>query len=154
MLALIILTLPLAYLTWSLICLEKHYNQAKQLSVPLVRLPVDGRNLLFQIFGPPIWAVLDGLGLKPFLPQWTVYAQRGWNFEDKTKTAERLGKVWALVTPCAIYLHLSDADALSDVVTRRLEFPRPTKPYSKLFHAWRCIKSQVCKRTRRSLWRA
>jgi hypothetical protein len=36
----------LAYLTWSLAALELNYRRASSMGIPLVRLYVDGQNLL------------------------------------------------------------------------------------------------------------
>ena len=119
------------YLIWSLVCLEINYKRAKSIGIPLVRLPIDPLNTLFQVFGSQVWAILDRLPVKAILPRWTTYARRGWFFEDKAETALRLGKTWALVTPGGIYVQLADPEAIYDVVSRRVDFQRPTEPYSK-----------------------
>jgi hypothetical protein len=131
MFALTIFVLAAAYLTWSLICLHINYTRAKRIGIPLVRLPIDPLNVFFQVFESHVWALLDRLPLKAFLPRWTKYARRGWFFEDKAETSLRLGKIWGLVTPVGIYVQLNDPEAINDVLSRRIDFQRPTEPYSK-----------------------
>lgn len=131
MFALLIFILNAAYLTWSLVCLEINYNRAKRIGIPLVRLPIDPLNVLFQVFESHVWSVLDSLPLKGILPRWTTYARRGWFFEGKAETFLRLGKIWGLVTPVGIYVQLTNPEAINDVLSRRMDFQRPTEPYSR-----------------------
>lgn len=144
MIALAAFILPAAYLIWSLICLETNYTRAKRIGIPLVRLPIDPLNILFQVFESHVWALLDRLPLKAVLPGWTTYARRGWFFEDKAETSLRLGKIWGIVTPMGVYVQLNDPEAINDVLSRRLDFQRPTEPYSKCQHdetsSW-CVRS-------------
>jgi uncharacterized membrane protein len=51
MFAFSILLLAVAYLVWSLVCLEKNYKRAKEIGIPLVQLPIDPIYMLFQVFG-------------------------------------------------------------------------------------------------------
>ncbi|KAF2676004.1 cytochrome P450 [Lentithecium fluviatile CBS 122367] len=139
LLLLLLLSLPLICLLTTLHSLHTNHNLAASLHLPLIHLPIDGHNLLFQILGPLLFSIVDRLGLKPYLPHWTLYLRRGWNFPDKITTSQRLGKAWALVTPGGVYLQLADADAIADVVARRGDFPRPTKPYRILEVFGPCI---------------
>lgn len=52
-------------------------QNAKPMNIHLVHLPVDPVNILFQVFESHICAVLDRMPVNAFLPQWTIYAQRG-----------------------------------------------------------------------------
>jgi hypothetical protein len=131
MFATAVLSLVAAYVTWSLVCLELNYRRAKSIGIPLVRLPIDPLNILFQVFESQVWAILERLPVKAILPQWTTYARRGWFFEDKADTSLRLGKIWGLVTPVGVIVMLNDPEAIDDVLSRRLDFQRPTEPYSK-----------------------
>jgi cytochrome P450 len=109
------------------------------MGIPLIRLPVDPFNILHQVFESHVFGIVDRLPIQYFLPRWTLYVRRGWQFEDKASTALRLGKVWATVTPVDIYVQLADPEAIDDVLTRRHDFPRPTKPYELLEVFGPCI---------------
>lgn len=120
---------PLLYLTWSLLAMEMRYRKASaSLGVPLIRIPVNPVNPLWMIFSPVVWQVLD---LFPFNYGSFRYTRRGWFFFDKSKTFQRLGPIWGIVTPKDVYLHLADPDATQRIFSRRLDYVRPSWLYSK-----------------------
>ncbi|PVI02122.1 cytochrome P450 [Periconia macrospinosa] len=59
----------------------------------------------------------------------------------KAQTALRLGKIWGLVTPRGIHVQLTDPEAISDVLARRMDFQRPSEPYKILEIFGPCISS-------------
>jgi len=130
----VIVTLGLGYLLWSLLAMENNYRRASKMGIPLVRLPVDPMNLPWLILEPYLWRVLNRL---PF--NWGTfghYSRRGWHFRDKAQSHLKYGQVWALVTPCDIYIYCADPDAVHDIFTRRSDFLCPSKMYSKIFLIW------------------
>ena len=125
----LLLGLGVAYLTWSLVAMEINYRRASSMGIPLVRMPVDPLNTAWAILEPPLWRLLDRL---PF--DWGTfgrYSRRGWYFYDKAESHLRYGPAWALVTPCDIFIQIADPDAIHDIFTRRQDFLRPSKMYSK-----------------------
>lgn len=109
--------------------MEINYRRASSMSIPLIRLPVDPMNMLWLILEPPLWRLLDRF---PF--DWGTfgrYSRRGWHFHDKAKSHLLYGPVWALVTPCDIYVYVADPEAIHDIFVRRGDFLRPSKMYSK-----------------------
>lgn len=126
----ILVTSVLGYLLWSLIAMEINYKRATAMGIPLVRLPVDPMNLAWLVIEPSLWRVLDKIPI-----DWGTfgrYSRRGWHFHDKAFSHLKYGPVWALVTPCDIYIYFADPDAIHDIFTRRGDFLRPSKMYSKL----------------------
>lgn len=127
----------LAYLTWSIICLEINVRKARALKVPVVRIPFDVTNVLWLALQPNLWAILDRLPI-----QWSSYpdfirlSRRDWQFREKSDPAVRLGPIWALVTPVTLYLQCTDPQAIKDIFARPSQFMRPVKEYSKQL----CIK--------------
>lgn len=119
------------YMTWSLVSLEVNYRRAASMNIPLVRLPIDPLNILFQVFESHVWYVLDRLPIAGLLPTWTQYARRGWYFKDKASSHLRHGPIWALVTPCDIHILVCDPEAVREVFARRNDFIRPTRMYSE-----------------------
>ncbi|KAH8164227.1 hypothetical protein CIB48_g4026 [Xylaria polymorpha] len=95
----IILSPVLAYIVWTIVCLELNVRKARALDAPYIRLPIDSNNVPWTIFQP-------------------------------SDTHVRLGPVWALVTPVAVYLHFADPDAINEIFTRRADFVRLFKEYS------------------------
>ncbi|RYO83349.1 hypothetical protein DL764_009462 [Monosporascus ibericus] len=130
----------LVYLLWNIICLEINARKARRLKVPLVRLPIDSNNVPWTIIQPHLWSILDRLPIKwSSYPDFVRYSRRGWHFADKSETHVRLGPVWALVTPVAIYLHFADPDAIHEIFSRRADFVRPIKEYKLLEVYGPCI---------------
>lgn len=129
MIAQIIVGLGVVYLTWSLVAMEINYKKASAMRIPLVRLPVDPMNIFWLIVEPTLWRLLDRLHI-----DWGAfgrYSRRGWHFHDKAESHLLYGPVWALVTPCDIYVYIADPDAIHDIFSRREDFLRPSKLYSK-----------------------
>lgn len=111
--------------------MEINYRRASSMGIPLLRLPVDPLNLIWLILEPPLWRLLDHL---PF--SWGSfghYSRRGWQFHDKAESHLQYGPIWAVVTPCDIYVYVADPDAIRDIFHRRGDFLRPTKMYSMFF---------------------
>jgi hypothetical protein len=110
--------------------MEINYLRASTMGIPLVRLPIDPLNGPWLILEPPLCRLLDCL---PF--DWGTfgrYSRRGWHFHDKADSHLHYGPVWALVTPRDIWLSIADPDAIHDIFSRRTDFLRPSKNYSKL----------------------
>lgn len=117
------------YTTWSIITLQINYRRASSMGIPLIRLPVDPLNVPFMILEPHLFRLLDCL---PFeLPSYLYYLRRGWHFIDKADTHLTHGPIWAHVTPRDIHLHVSDSEAIQSIFSRRGDFIRPSKMYSK-----------------------
>lgn len=109
--------------------MEINHRRASSMRIPLVRLPVDPMNIFWLIVEPSLWRILDHLPIN-----WGVfgrYSRRGWHFHDKAESHLRYGPVWALVTPCAVYVYVADPNAIQDIFNRREDFLRPSEFYSK-----------------------
>jgi hypothetical protein len=120
----------IAYTTWSLVCLEVNYKRASGMGIPLVRLPIDPLNILFQVVESHVWRVLDALPFKLPLPTFARYTRRAWFFGDKAQSHLRYGPIWALVTPRDIHVQVCDSEANHTIFARRNDFVRPSKMYS------------------------
>ncbi|KAK2593190.1 hypothetical protein QQS21_009119 [Conoideocrella luteorostrata] len=129
----IVLSSILAYVVWTLVCLESNVRKARAIGVPVIRLPVDTGNVLWMTLQPLIWNVLDRLPISWYsFPDFVRFSRRGWHFSDRSRTHVKLGPVWALVTPAAIQLHFADADAIREIFDRKEDFVRPIKEYKLL----------------------
>ncbi|KAF2653148.1 putative cytochrome P450 monooxygenase [Lophiostoma macrostomum CBS 122681] len=127
----------LSYSVWSIFALQQNYRRATSMGIPLIWLPVDPLNVPFQVIEPHLFRLLD---LIPFqLPPFIYHLRRGWYFGDKADTHLKHGPVWALVTPRDIHVHLSDAEAIHSVFSRRGDFIRPQKMYKLLEVYGPCI---------------
>jgi hypothetical protein len=129
MLALVLGSLIVGYLTWSLVAMEISHRRASTMGIPLVRLPVDPMNIVWLVLEPPLWRLLDRFPLN--WGSFGRYSRRGWHFHDKAASHLLYGPAWALVTPRDIYVYVSDPDAIHAIFVRRGDFLRPSKMYSR-----------------------
>ena len=132
-----ILSLTLALLTlymgWSVAALELNRRRAGSLNIPLIHLPVDPMNILWIIVEPHLWRILDHLPINWRKTTFGRYSRRGWFFADKAESHLRYGPIWALVTPRDVYVYVADPEAVHEIFTRREDFLRPSKMYSKYY---------------------
>lgn len=133
MIPVLLLGVALAYLGWSLVCMEKNVRKARSMQIPVVRLPIDVTNVLWLTLQPAVFAILDRLPIDWFsYPDFIRFSRRDWQFREKAKPAIRLGPVWALVTPVTIYLQVTDPEAIRQIFDQPYTFVRPIKEYSEL----------------------
>ncbi|KAF7953306.1 hypothetical protein EAE96_006517 [Botrytis aclada] len=107
------------------------------MGIPLVRLFVDPMNMIWLILEPSLWRLLDRLPID--FGTFSHYSRRGWHFQDKATSHLKYGPVYALVTPCDVYVYCADPDAIHEIFTRRGDFLRPTKMYTLLEVYGPCI---------------
>lgn len=119
-----------AYLGWTLVCLELNYRRALPIGIPLVRVPVDPLNLLFQVVEPHLFKLFDLLP-SSLLPTFVPYLRRGWFFLDKADSHLRYGPIFSVVTPRGLHIQVADSEAIHDIFSRRLDFIRPNENYSR-----------------------
>lgn len=124
----IIFLLPFFIATWLLycaFCLVKNYLRARKIGIPIIVLPIDPGNPLWQSIDRKIIAVVRCF---PFgSGTWTRYQWRGWEISDRYKAHQELGDAFIFVTPGNSWLQLCDAEACADVLRRRDDFPRPVE---------------------------
>ncbi|KAI0968467.1 cytochrome P450 [Xylaria arbuscula] len=116
----------LAYIIWTIACLEANVRKARPLTVPIVRLPIDSNNVLWILLQSHVWKVLDRLPIHwSSYPRFVRLSRREWFFAERATIHEQIGPVWALVSPVAVNIHFADPDTIRDIVTRRGDFQRP-----------------------------
>jgi hypothetical protein len=118
----------MAWVAYSYFCLKQNISRARVMNVPIVVVPVSPMNLLWIVLQPAVFSLLDRLpvGLGAF----GRYARRDFHFLDKASTHRELGEVFALVTPCEIFLHICDPNGIIDILQRGRDFVRPIQLYS------------------------
>ncbi|KAE8362771.1 cytochrome P450 [Aspergillus caelatus] len=137
MFLLLLETLALAYVAWSLVAMEINYRRACTMRIPLVRLCIDPQNLLWVIMEPHLWPWLDRLPIN--WGNFGRYSRRGWYFADRGESHRRYGPIWALVTPKGIYINVANSEAIHDIFRRRTDFIRPVEQYTVLEVYGPCI---------------
>lgn len=122
--------MALAYLAWSLVAMEINYRRASALGIPVVRACIDNSNVLWTIIQPQLQPWLDRIPID--WGNFGRYCRRDWAVIDGNQSFLRYGPIWALATPCEIYIHIVDSEAIHDIFQRRTDFIRPNEMYSML----------------------
>lgn len=139
----ILFLLPFMLLSWLLyctFCLVRNYIRARKIGIPIVLLPIDPGNHLWQSIDRPIIAIAKRL---PFgSGTWTRYQWRGWEIPDRYRAHQELGDAFIFVTPGNSWLQLCDAEACADVFRRRDDFPRPVEMVGRCY-SWLLFRHPV-----------
>lgn len=127
---LLLLAAAMAYLAWTVFCLERNARTARALKVPFVRIPFSVNSYAWVIVQPLVWKLLR---LVPVdwraYPDFVRYSHRNWQFLEKSRPTADLGPAWALVSPDGVTLHFADPDAIEDIFSRWRDFVRPIRKY-------------------------
>lgn len=148
----LIVGLPLAWAIYTALSLAVKYQNARRINVPMVLSPVGQMNVLWMFTQP---VLLPWLKRLPFgLGSFTRYNRRGWGYMDRCQLHLELGDAFVHVTPDDNWLYLSDADAVTEVLSRRRDFVKPVHIYSKILLLWYCriIRTEYRIRAIRDLW--
>lgn len=103
------------------------------MDIPLVRIPVDGLNVPWQVLGALVFKFMDACTAR--LPACIRYTRRGWFWNDKADSHLRYGPVWATVTPKNTWVQLGDPDAVYELFLRKQDFIRPYENFSEYAYA-------------------
>lgn len=107
-------------------------QKARLLNVPLVYIPFDVNSVIWLLVQPLVWKLLDFLPVNwDSYPDFVRFSHRNWHFLEKSRPIERFGRVWALVSPGGVHLHVSDPDSIEEMFSRWKDFVRPLEKYSK-----------------------
>ncbi|KAI5866716.1 putative cytochrome P450 [Durotheca rogersii] len=124
----------LAYLVWTLICLEANARKARSLQVPVVRIPFSTGSNIWVLIQPLVWTILGWCVPIRWssYPDFVRFSHRNWQFLEKSSPTERFGPVWALVSPAGIGLYVTDPDTAEEIFSRWKDFVRPVHKYGML----------------------
>ncbi|KAK8059097.1 hypothetical protein PG996_009027 [Apiospora saccharicola] len=103
---------------------------ARKIGIPI--------RVLFIASNNPFWMLVDSsvvnlvCKLLPCLrnSSFARYNWRGWEVQDKCRSALEMGTAWVLVTSNYNAIQLCDPDALMEVFRRKNDFPRPLHFYT------------------------
>ncbi|KAK8079413.1 hypothetical protein PG997_007231 [Apiospora hydei] len=130
--AVALLFLTFAWWLYSMICLLRNYLIARKVGIPIRVLFIPAEN--------PFWLMVDSkvvtfvCKILPFLrnSSFARYNWRGWEVQDKCRSALEMGTVWMHVTPTYNSIQVCDPDALMEIFRRKHDFPRPLHFYTML----------------------
>ena len=129
---LLIWTVILVPIIWTLTSIASNYAVARHIGFPIIISPVSTLNplwiIVYRLF-PPI------LQLKrlPFgFGVWARCTYMGWQFDDKHALHTSLGPIFTLVTPGGNELIVADPSAVHHILSRRKDFIKPAIMYDQL----------------------
>jgi hypothetical protein len=130
MIILLLLGPLIAWVAYTYFCLSQNVGRARAMNVPIVVVPVSPMNFLWIATQQVVFSLLDRLPMN--LGTFGRYARREYHFLDKASTHCELGEVFALVTPCEIFLQICDPKGIMAILQRGQDFTRPIQLYSEL----------------------
>lgn len=120
------------YLLNSYRCLVANVKAAKRSGIPYLVLPWNKFGILWLIAGESLYPYIDKLP-KSWTRKWLPYLRIEWLYENKYEPFRRFGsEVLLLVSPGEKHLYVANAEAIADITSRRLDFPKPLEVYSSL----------------------
>ena len=130
----VLASVPLVWLCYTAYRLLRNHQQASKLNVPIVYALVSSDNPLWIALQTGFPFIFDVIPLHaiPFLR----HSRLGWEFHDRSKTFERLGDAWVLVTPEKNWLYVAQADTAYEIFSRGRDFGRAVWMLGTSHHAF------------------
>ena len=128
----VLLTVPLALLAWTLNGLIENFKSARRIGFPIVISPVSTLNPFWILTYRAAPAVLR-LRCLPFgLGTWARCMYMGWQFDDKHALHDEFGPVFTIVTPAGNEVIVADPQTAHHVLAKRKAFIKPAVMYDQL----------------------
>lgn len=119
---LVLASILLAWLCFTAYRLFRNHQRALELKVPIVYAPISPDTppwIAFQTAFPFLFDIIPFSAISVLR-----YSRLGWEFHDRSKTHERLGDAWVLVTPDKNWLYVAQAEAAYEIFSRGRDFDR------------------------------
>ena len=118
----------LAWFLWSAYSLGINYRRARTIGLPILIQPINPLNPFWVLLYPKLVPVFRLSRVTAYLIQCSY---PGWTFDGKYDVHKELGEVFLVVNPGHVQLCVANAAAAESITTRRKDFPKPIKLYSK-----------------------
>ena len=114
------------------LCYVRNLKLAKASGIPYVVVPVFLYNR-FWLFTHPLWLKIARRVLPPAYLTWIDFCNPNWPWEYKYEPFKRLGTdTFLTASPAGLSLWTADPSVISQITTRRNDFPKPTQIYASL----------------------
>lgn len=125
-------TLTLLYLANLYRRFSKHLRAAKASGIPYVVSPIHGVDLFWLITEHFWWPILRRLPTWA-TRDWIDVVSGDWIWNYRYTINQRLGSdTFLVVSPLGLILNVADPDVITQITTRRNDFPKPTRMYKTL----------------------
>ena len=118
----VLASVPLVWLCFTAYRLFRNHQRALKLNVPIVYALISSDNPIWIAFQTAFPFIFDIISLDD-IPS-LRHSRLGWEFHDRSRTFERLGDVWVLVTPEKNWLYVAQADTAYEILSRGHDFER------------------------------
>lgn len=123
-------TISIAFTIYLIIPIITRYNQAREIGLPTLFTPIDTLNPIFQLFGYPITKFFNAL---PFgIGNFVDYSSFANFVHTRHKLHAKYGPAFTVITPKELVVHIADASAADDILSRRKDFIKPRAMYEPL----------------------
>lgn len=113
-------------------CLAANIKAAKRSGIPYLVLPWNKFNPFWIVAGNTLYPYIDKLP-KSWTQSWLPYLRVEWLYESKYEPFKQLGSdVLFLVSSSTKHLYVANPEAIVDITSRRLDFPKPLEMYKTL----------------------
>ncbi|EKG17626.1 Cytochrome P450 [Macrophomina phaseolina MS6] len=105
---------------------------ARKSGIPYVVVPWKRYNILWLLTGDRLYPYLDKLP-RSWTQNWLPFLKLEWVYEAKYEPFKRMGSdVIFVCSPSGKHLYVVNPEAIIDITTRRLDFPKPLEVYKTL----------------------
>ncbi|KAL1595917.1 hypothetical protein SLS60_009607 [Paraconiothyrium brasiliense] len=126
---LVLSTLPLAFVLWTLYCLGRNHAKARSIGLPITVRFVTPGGPIWMIFSPLIVRIATYL---PFTASFIKKYRRGWECRERYRTHEEHGELFTICTPGGNYVKIGNFEVADDILRRKDEFGRDLEAFAVL----------------------
>ncbi|KAF8472033.1 cytochrome P450 [Kalaharituber pfeilii] len=121
------------YSIYHFYCLYCNIRIARTSGLPYIVIPIFEYGIFWMVFCPLLHPLINRC-LPSFLTKsWEPFLAPDWQWRMKHSACKLLkSDVFLVVSPTAIIMSVADADMINEIITRREDFPKPTKAYRAL----------------------
>ncbi|QSS51007.1 cytochrome P450 [Histoplasma capsulatum var. duboisii H88] len=117
------ITLSLSFFIYKLVSLVRHYIQARRSGLPIFISPVLSKSIPWMVLGPYLQPFFRK-HLPALLYDRLDIVTHGWEYRRGREFHERLGNIFALVTPDECLIWVADPAVGASILQRRNDFPQ------------------------------
>lgn len=119
----LLVTLAGIWVSYQAFKLLQYRNLARKIGLPYVLSPVGEHDFTWMVLQKLLAPIFERLPLG--LGGFVRFTKRGWNFKDKFKAHQDIGKAFTVVAPSGLAIHVGDAAAANSIVSRRKDYLKP-----------------------------
>lgn len=117
------------YIGWKASLIIHNYTIAKTMGLRIIISPIEPHSLLWMLLNMVMDTISYQISWDGFM--WLKVSKYSWQFQEKCRTHEKLGKCFVVVTPSGNELFVADAAVIAQVLAKKGGFEKPMKMLGK-----------------------